>query len=110
MSVTIVSIIFDIDKHRYGCHIDERRYSTCSASRQETNEMFALDPMSWSAADDATDPLNNFHARALHEARIATDYRQFEAPAPRGSFFSRIRLALADAFAPATPDTCNCPA
>lgn len=63
-------------------------------------------------ATDATDPRNLFHEHALHEARIATDYREGHATAqPRtSSLVARLRAALSGAqVAPAT-QACNCPA
>ncbi len=38
--------------------------------------MFELSPSSWPVAVDATDPRNQFHERALFEARVATDHRE----------------------------------
>ena len=47
-------------------------------------------------AIDATDPRNQFHERALHEARIATEYRNYAAAEPRASgFLERLRAAVA---------------
>lgn len=44
--------------------------------------MFDVYPSNWPVAVDSTDPRNQFHERALHEARIATDSRQLATTAP----------------------------
>ena len=72
--------------------------------------MFEVYPGNWPAAVDATDPRNQFHEKALHEARVASEYRQFEPVlAARSSLIGRIRLAFAGGPA-ATTETCTCPA
>ena len=72
--------------------------------------MFELYLSHTSAGEHSTDPRNRFHETALHEARIASDYRQ-PAPevSPRPSFATRLRLAFAGG-PPATTEACNCPA
>ena len=62
-------------------------------------------------AVDATDPRNLFNERALHEARIATEYRQYVATRPRASgLFARIRAALSGAEVVTTRQACCSPA
>ena len=63
-------------------------------------------------ATDATDPRNLFHEHALHEARIATEYRENRTAAkPRtSSLVARLRAALAGAQVVPTTQACNCPA
>lgn len=62
-------------------------------------------------AIDATDPRNQFNERALHEARIATDYRQSEVERPRASgLIDRLRAAVSGAQVVPTTQACNCPA
>lgn len=60
--------------------------------------------------DDVHTGRDRIHEIALHDARIATDYRQ---PAPvasaRPSFATRLRLAFAGGPA-ATTEACSCPA
>jgi hypothetical protein len=61
-------------------------------------------------AVDATDPRNLFNERALHEARIATDYRRFAVTRTRGTgFLARLREALTGAEI-VTTQSCSCPA
>lgn len=68
-------------------------------------------PTNWPVVVDTSDPRNQFHERALHEAQIATDVRQPGAPAPaRASFVTRLRLALAGGTVVTTNEACNCPA
>lgn len=62
-------------------------------------------------AIDATDPRNQFNERALHEARIATDYREFTVTRPQTSgVLDRLRAAVSGAQVISTPQACNCPA
>jgi hypothetical protein len=62
-------------------------------------------------ATDATDPRNLFHERALHEARVATEFRQYAGAQPgTPSLFSRLRAALAGARVVSTTPACECPA
>jgi hypothetical protein len=61
-------------------------------------------------AIDATDPRNQFNERALHEARIATDYRQYASSQPRRGLLARIRAALPGAPVVTTTQACSCPA
>ena len=60
--------------------------------------------------DDVHTRRDRIHETALHDARIATDYRQ---PAPeafaRPSFATRLRLAFAGGPS-ATTEACSCPA
>lgn len=72
--------------------------------------MFELYLSHTSAGEHSTDPRNRFHETALHEARIASDYRQ-EAPATSAGsgFMTRLRLAFAGGTT-ATTEACNCPA
>jgi hypothetical protein len=62
-------------------------------------------------AIDATDPRNQFNERALDEARIATEFRQYTVTRPRTSgLLDRVRAAMSGARVIATPQACNCPA
>jgi len=73
--------------------------------------MFEVHPGNWPVAVDSTDPRTQFHERALHEARIATDYRQVETNAPvRVGLVTRIRLAIAGGPAISASEPCSCPA
>ncbi len=73
--------------------------------------MFDVYPSNWPVAVDSTDPRNQFHERALHEARIATDSRQLATTAPaRAGLVTRLRLALAGGSAISASEPCNCPA
>jgi hypothetical protein len=73
--------------------------------------MFEVYPSNWPVAVDSTDPRNQFHERALHEARIATEYRQVATIAPAGvGLVTRIRLAIAGGPVISATETCNCPA
>jgi hypothetical protein len=68
-------------------------------------------PMEWLRLDPS-DQRNQFHLTALHEARIATDYRQAFAPIPARDpgFVARIRLAIAGGPAATITEPCSCPA
>jgi hypothetical protein len=61
---------------------------------------------------DATDPRNQFHERALREARFASDYRESASPAPvRGAgLVARLRRAIVGAPAVTPSQPCSCPA
>jgi hypothetical protein len=73
--------------------------------------MFEVYPSNWPVAVDSSDPRNQFHERALHEARIASDYRQVETSAPaRAGLVTRLRLAIARGPAISATEPCNCPA
>ena len=73
--------------------------------------MFEVYPSNWPVAVDTTDPRNQFHERALHEARIATDYRQVETSAPaRVGLVTRLRLAIAGGPAISAIEPCSCAA
>lgn len=62
----------------------------------------------WSFGGETPDTRNRFHETALREARIATDYRQFEPPVrAESSFLARLRRAFTG---PAATEACNCPA
>ena len=62
-------------------------------------------------ATDATDPRNLFHERALHEARIASEYHQHADEQLRTpSLLARVRAALAGSQVVATSEACSCPA
>ena len=62
-------------------------------------------------ASDATDPRNLFHERALHEARIATEYREIADAQPlTTSFVARIRAAIGGRGDEPTAQACPCPA
>ena len=62
-------------------------------------------------AIDATDPRNHFHERALHEARIATEFRQSTVTRPHTSgLLDRLRAAVSGAQIITTTQACNCPA
>ena len=73
--------------------------------------MLEVHPGNWPVAVDSTDPRNQFHERALHEARIATEYRQVEILAPaRAGLVTRLRLAIAGGPAISAAEPCSCPA
>jgi hypothetical protein len=60
---------------------------------------------------DATDPRNLFNERALHEARVATEYRRFEVARPQANgLLARLRAAVSGARVVTTSQACNCPA
>jgi hypothetical protein len=60
---------------------------------------------------DVTDPRNQFNERALHEARIATEFRGYAQAAPHTSgLLERVRAAMTGAKASNTPEPCPCPA
>ena len=60
---------------------------------------------------DATDPRNQFNERALHEARIATEFRQYAVGRPRTNrLLDRVRAAVTGAQVITTTQACNCPA
>lgn len=60
--------------------------------------------------DDMHAGRDRIHETALHDARVATDYRRPDADAlARPSFATRLRLAFAGRPA-ATTKACNCPA
>jgi hypothetical protein len=62
-------------------------------------------------AIDATDPRNQFNERALHEARVATDFRQYTMSRPQASgLLDRLRAAVSGARVINTTQACNCPA
>jgi hypothetical protein len=104
-------MIVDIDKYRYACHIDDRQYShpatTTRGGPTKMLDMYATGTF----AMDATDPRNQFHDRALHEARIATESRGYAAAAPHTSgLLERVRAALTGTQVGNTPEPCPCPA
>ncbi len=73
--------------------------------------MFEVYPSNWPVAIHSSEPRNQFHERALHEARIATDYRQVATGAPaRGGLVTRLRLALGGGSAIPATEPCSCPA
>ena len=60
--------------------------------------------------DDVHTGRDRIHETALHDARVATEYRQPDAEATsRPSFATRLRLAFAGG-STATTEACNCPA
>ena len=62
-------------------------------------------------AIDATDPRNQFNERALHEARIATEYHQSTVSQPEASgLLARLRVAITGAQVVTTTQACSCPA
>jgi len=61
-------------------------------------------------AIDATDPRNQFNERALHEARIATEFREYAAEHREMSLIARIRAAIAGREIEAVAQGCACPA
>ena len=62
-------------------------------------------------AIDATDPRNQFNERALHEARIATEYREYAADRVAGtSLIARLRAAIAGRDLEPATQACPCPA
>ena len=56
---------------------------------QEVHQMLDL-YAAGAFAPDPTDPRNLFHERALHEARIASEYREIAAARPHASSGIRI--------------------
>jgi len=59
---------------------------------------------------DVTDPRNQFNERALHEARIATEFRGYAQAAPHTSgLLERVRAAMTGAKASNTPEPCPAP-
>lgn len=73
--------------------------------------MFEVYPSNWPVAVDSSDPRNQFHERALHEARIASDYRQGATTAPaRAGLVTRLRVAIGGGPAISATEPCNCPA
>lgn len=84
--------------------------ATRETTHQEVHEMLDM-YAAGTFAIDATDPRNQFNERALHEARIATDYRQSEVERPRASgLIDRLRAAVSGAQVVPTTQACNCPA
>jgi hypothetical protein len=78
---------------------------------KEVQVMFEVYPSSWPMAVDATDPRNQFHERALHEARATTDYREPASQvSSRTGLVTRLRLAIAGGPAISASEPCNCPA
>jgi hypothetical protein len=70
--------------------------------------MFDVYPSNWPLVD-TSDPRNQFHETALHEAQVATDARGFATPAPsHDSLVTRLRLAYAGG--PAATEPSSCPA
>lgn len=62
-------------------------------------------------AIDATDPRNQFHERALNEARVATEYHQYTVSRPRTSgLFDRFRAAISGDQVITTTQACSCAA
>jgi hypothetical protein len=62
-------------------------------------------------AIDATDPRNQFNERALFEARIATEFRNYAVAEPHTSgLLERVRAAVTGIQVANTPDPCPCPA
>jgi hypothetical protein len=101
---------FDIDKYRYGWHIDGRRY------RQET-EMTEIQLTHFSFGGDSMES-SRFYEVALREARVATDAHAGEsaAPSPHRGIVERLGLRArwrTFAFAggsPASVEACACTA
>jgi hypothetical protein len=79
---------------------------------KEVQVMFEVYPSNWPMAVDSTDPRNQFHQRALDEARATSDYRTAAQPAParEPGLVGRLRLAIAGGAAPATQLCTDCPA
>lgn len=72
--------------------------------------MFDIYPTDWPVTARAADPRNEFHARALHEARMTTDVREAAAPERgRRSVVARLRHAITGAPA-MSAGPCTCPA
>jgi len=62
-------------------------------------------------AFDVTDPRNQFNERALHEARIATEFRSYVKAEPHTSgLLERLRAAMTGTQVSNTPEPCPCPA
>ena len=62
-------------------------------------------------APDPTDPRNLFHERALHEARIASEFRGLtESRAQTTGLVARFRAVIAGRGVVATTQACPCPA
>ena len=73
--------------------------------------MHEVYPTDWPMAVDSTDPRNQFHRIALHEARFATDRREADLPGePAQSFVARLRIALAGGSAASAQVCTDCPA
>ena len=73
--------------------------------------MFEIHPGNWPVAGGASDPRDQFHVTALHEARVATERnpRLIVASSARPTFVDRIRHALAGGSA-TTVQPCDCSA
>jgi hypothetical protein len=62
-------------------------------------------------AIDATDPRNQFNERALAEARVATEFRNYAVAEPHaGGLLERVRAAVTGIRVTNTPEPCPCPA
>jgi hypothetical protein len=101
----------DIDNYRYGWHIDGDRYrSPDEGSIRRSDEMLDMYATGVFAVDP-TDPRNLFNERALHEARIATEYREYAVSRPTTSgLLARLRAAVSGTRVISAPQTCGCPA
>jgi hypothetical protein len=84
--------------------------ATTTSTPRRSDQMLDL-YASGTFAIDATDPRNHFNEMALHEARIATEYRNDAVAAPRsGGFLERVRAAVTGNQVRNTPEPCPCPA
>lgn len=73
--------------------------------------MFEIHPSDWPMAVDTSDPRNQFHATAMHEARVASDHHgSASAAPPREGLLGRLRVALAGGPSGSIVEPCNCPA
>jgi hypothetical protein len=88
-------------------HVNTATHDNDPRRSDEMLEMYAAGTF----AIDATDPRNHFNEQALHEARIATEYRQYMVTRPRTSgLLDRLRAAVSGAQVVTTTQACNCPA
>jgi hypothetical protein len=78
---------------------------------KEAPTMFEVYPTSWPASGGSSDPRNQFHERALNEARMVTDLRETKAPErTHSSLVSRLRLAIVGGTPITSTESCGCPA
>jgi hypothetical protein len=74
--------------------------------------MFEVHPSNWPLAVDSADPRNQFHERALHEARVATERRgsMAEPAVSRPRAFALLRQLRANGRAVPATEPCACAA
>jgi hypothetical protein len=102
-------MILDIDKRRYRCHIDFGQYRL---PMRGPSTMLEIYRRNGPVAIDASDPRNQFHERALHEAQAASEWRGWVDPTVdrRARLLARVRSAFAGASRAAASEPCTCPA